>query len=400
MLPYVPGSAGQDRETVAAVKPALATVGGRLIVLSTPLGREGVHYERVEQLRGQLDGRAVAFIAPTWVANPACFPDAASTRDLEEDERVWAREYEAEPGEADNSAFAADDLECCVDRGRRGNDPKPGVRYAVGFDEGGRRAARALVVVHRELNSAHDGGFTEDTVVDLAVRWQPGQKLDHDSVMAKVAQIAKRYNNATVQRDLFAGDAVGSALARHGAQSTEVSMSSNQQAERFRDLQRLVESHRLRLPDDEQLLRELRGLRESLHQGGRVVFSKGAGKLEFDDLVDALALAVARAQKLPPSGGDIVIVKDRRFIWRPDAGGLEVTPRTYARRVNGQLVPHEPPPGPEAEAALEARLARGDWSPADEERLGIEEIRRRILNGGVAPAVHSNGLGTRVLNRY
>jgi hypothetical protein len=385
MLPYLAGSAGQDRELIASAKPTLATTGGTLIVLSTPLGREGVHYERVEALHGQLDGRGVAFVAATWVMNPDKFPDEASTRVLEEDDRVWRREYAAIPGEADNSAFAADDIECCVDRGRRYNDAVPGLRYAVGFDEGGRRAARALIVAHRELRHA-PAGHQEVTVVDFVRRWPPGQQVDHDAVMRDVAAIAKRYNGATVVRDNFAGDAVASALARHETASNEVSMSSSAQAERFRDLQRLVESHRLRLPEDEQLLREMRGLRETLHQGGRVAFAKGNGKGEFDDLVDALALATAKAAKLPPGGGDIVILKPAEFYWKREAPRSYV-PAVYGRRLpNGQIVPCQPPPGPDADIARQERFAQGCFTPEDEVLLGREEIDRRMQAGGTAPS--------------
>jgi len=224
-------------------------------------------------------------------------------------------------------------------------------------------------------------------------RWQPGKSVDHDAVMREVATVAKRFNGASVVRDNFAGDAVGSALARHSTASKEVSMSSTAQAERFRDLQRLVESHRLRLVEDEQLLRELRGLRETLHQGGRVAFAKGNGKHEFDDLVDALALATARAAKLPPGGGDIVILKPSELYWRrEDPRGY--VPAVYGRRLpNGQIVPCAPPPGIDADIARAERFAKGCFTPEDEVLLGREEIDRRMQVGGEDPrAKHRRGI--------
>jgi hypothetical protein len=353
-------------------------------MLSTPWGQEGVHYEKTEELWGELGRRGVAFRAPTWVLNDAKFPDEASTRAFEEDERIWRREWAAIPGEHDSAAFAPENLVACKDVGVRYRDPVPGVRYAIGYDEGGRNSARALVVAHDELRSIPRGDHARYTVVDLARRWEPGRGVDHDRVMAEVAAIAKRYNGAVVQRDLFAGDAVGSALTRHSTVSTEVSMSPQQQAQRFRDLQTLVETHRLRLVDNEDLLREMRSLRETLHQGGRISFQKGTAK-GFDDLVDALALAAARSAKLPPGGGDIVILKPAELYWkREDPRGY--VPATYGRRLpNGEIVPCAPPPGIDADIARAERFAMGIFTAEDEALLGIEEIHRRMQNGGEDP---------------
>lgn len=381
LLPYESGAAGNDRELVAALKPTLSTTGGRFVMLSTPWGQEGVHFEKTEQLWGQLSGRGVAFRAPTWLLNSAKFPDEASTRAFEEDEKIWSREWAAIPGHHDSAAFSPDDLESGRDKGVRQRDPVPGIAYACGYDEGGRHSARACVITHDELRSTPAGSHARFTIVDFAKRWEPGRGTDHDEVMKQVAAIAGRYNNAVVQRDLFSGDAVQSALRRHATASTEVSMAPQQQTQRFRDLQVLVETHRLRLLDDERLLKEMRGFRETLHQGGRISFhgsTKGG-----DDLVDALCLAAAKSAKLVPGGGDIVVVNDRRFIWRPDAGGLEVTQRTYGRRLaNGQILPHQPPDGtPEAETARAQRFQEGRYSAQDLEQLGEEELFKRL--GGI-----------------
>lgn len=382
LLPYVEGSEGYDRELIAAIRPALATTGGRLIVASTPWGREGFHFERVETLLGAPTSRAVAFEAPTWTMNPAHFPSEAAARENEDDPRIFDREWRAVPGDLDSSAFSSTDLAACVDIGRRGSPPIRGTAYSLGYDEGGRQAARALVITHREWRPTPDGSV-EYIVVDFLKRWQPGSGIAHDEVMSEVASIAKRYSNARIQRDLFAGDAVNAALSKLGARSEEVSMAPAAQAARFRYLQHLVETGRIRLVDDDQLLRELRGLRETLQQAGRVTFAKGSKRGEFDDLADALALSVEHAKTLPAGGGagireEIVFERgDGRIV-----GIKKVYLARHTRSDGGERwVPTAAPPGTGlARHARRVRWLQGAFTPDDLEQFG-DDLPARIARG-------------------
>lgn len=378
LLPFEAGAEGNDRELVAALRPTLATTKGRFVMASTPWGRSGIHFERVEEHLGSAGGRAVAFAAPTWIVNPTITEE--QTREEEPDDRTWRREWAAIPGDVDSAAFSSSDLDACLDEAIRYRDPTPGTSYSIGYDEGGRQSARALVVTHKEFRK-REGVVVEVVVQDLVRRWPPGSGVDHDAVMREVATISRRYNRARVLRDLFAGDAVSSALQRHGVRSEEASMSPQAQAQRFRDLQALIETHRIRLIPDPQLIGELRGLRETLHQGGRVTFSKGGRRGEFDDLADALALSVARALSLPPSGGNGIVYVPPRIT--KTLGNITQTGGYYAQRTpSGQLVPIPMPDSdPRFEEARAARWRRGMFTPDEATELGDAGMRRAIESG-------------------
>lgn len=54
LLPTQENADGFDVEIFAALRPALATTNGKLIVLSTPWARRGVHYETCEKYWGKV----------------------------------------------------------------------------------------------------------------------------------------------------------------------------------------------------------------------------------------------------------------------------------------------------------------------------------------------------------
>jgi hypothetical protein len=383
-IPTDPAAAGNDRAVDGSTRPSLATTRGRFVKIGTANGRDGLFYNRTEELRGNVSTNAIGFIAPTWTMNPHI--TEAETHALEPDERTWRREYAAEPTDAEESAFDSTDVLSCVDRHVSVRRPEPGTAYAAGYDaSGGRNDAHGLVIVHRELIAREGAPPFERFVVDCVKRWAPSllSRPDFDRVMREVATTADAYGKAKIHRDNYAGDAVESALRAHGARSVGVSMTAPAQAERFARLQSLIQTGRLVLPNHADLVRELCALRQRMHSGGRVTFAAPNRKSAHDDLVDALALAVDAARTLNPSG-DIA----REFVPYAGAdgryGGIESRfyrivrdPRTGSEN----RVPCEPPQGtPEFETYARDMLARGMSSPAIESWQRERQQTHRELN--------------------
>ena len=80
----------------------------RQFLVSSPWSTDDHHAERFD--RGDTRAQVTAW-APSWIANPSITEQ--QTRDLEPDERIWSREYAAEPGVAVSSAFDPEDVAAC-----------------------------------------------------------------------------------------------------------------------------------------------------------------------------------------------------------------------------------------------------------------------------------------------
>ncbi|MBI5531510.1 MAG: hypothetical protein HY898_02265 [Deltaproteobacteria bacterium] len=329
LLPTTPEAVGYDKDVIASVKPALATTGGRLLVLSSPWAQAGEHYRLTVKERGKATARRVSFWGPTWIWNPSL--TEAMTHELEEDLRRWQREYAALAGATEDSYFAPTDIDAVVDTGVRERPPVPGQRYAAGLDVAFRRDRTVLTIGHREYRAQLSAPPLDVIVVDLIRVWKPtpGVPLDFDKLMAEVAAIVHRYRDPKVGRDAFASDAVLSALKQRGIASAELSMAPASQALRFDMLAQRIATSRFRLVDEPIAIEELKGLRVKLHAGGRIEIAAPNRSGAHDDCADSIALMVELAAKLP-AGGDIRC-EPARFVWNGAESGAVGEPQWTQR---------------------------------------------------------------------
>lgn len=86
--------ANPDSEILAALRPGLGTLGGRLIALSSPYARRGELWNTYRQHFGQ-DGPVLVAQAPTRSLNRT-FPQSTIDRAMVEDESKARAEYGAE----------------------------------------------------------------------------------------------------------------------------------------------------------------------------------------------------------------------------------------------------------------------------------------------------------------
>ncbi len=84
----------------------------RTLMVSSPWSQTD-HFAELLR-RGDTDAQLIA-TAPTWIANPTITEQR--TRELEPDERIWRREYVAEPQASAMAAFEPEDVEAAFARG-------------------------------------------------------------------------------------------------------------------------------------------------------------------------------------------------------------------------------------------------------------------------------------------
>lgn len=279
-LAFFTGTDGNptDREMLRAVRPCLATTGGRLLILSSPYGQTGALWDLHRQHFGRDDSPVLIWQASASEMN-ATLPSDYLERMREEDPEAYRSEVLGEFRSGLSTLFDAGVLEDATDAGRRESPPEPDERsYAAHFDaSGGRADAAALAVGHREGDLVR---------VDLVRRWPAPH--NPEAVIGEAADILGQYRVASVQIDRFGGDFPLRAFERHLVHA-EVAASTTVQ--HYLGLLPLVNAGRVRLVDDPTLLRELRMLERRTGMAGRDRVDHRRG--EHDDAAAAVAGVVS-----------------------------------------------------------------------------------------------------------
>lgn len=99
-----------DEAVLGAIKPAMAQFpSAKLIAISSPLGRAGLHFKNVDDNLGDdADANVLAVEGPTWEWNPEI--TEARTREIEKDPETHQREFGAIPSDTEGTAFNQADV--------------------------------------------------------------------------------------------------------------------------------------------------------------------------------------------------------------------------------------------------------------------------------------------------
>lgn len=276
-----------DAEILRALRPGLATTGGKLVGLSSPYARSGVLWEVFRRHWGEEGADVLVWKAPTVLMNPTIDLRLIG-RALEEDPEAARSEWEAEFRSDLETFIPGEVLEAVVVSGRHELPPRVGVAY-VGFVDpsGGRGDAAALAIAHQE-----GGGRV---VVDVARRWPAPHEPAR--VVEEMAGVLREYRVARVVGDRYAGEWPRQEFGRHGI---GYEPASQDKSRLYLDFLPLVLSGRCELPDVRRLVSELRDLVRRSRAGGRdVVDHPPRGS---DDLANAVAGAVVVAAGRLPAG--------------------------------------------------------------------------------------------------
>jgi hypothetical protein len=205
-------------------------------------------------------------------------PDKA-TADLQAqhaDDPVSARmELNAEFMDGVTSLFDADALEACVVTGRLEIAPVKGTHYRAFADpSGGRVDTFALAIGHR----LSDGRVA----LDVVRGWEP--PLNPSGVVEEVAAILKLYGIRDVSGDRYAAEWTVDAFQKHAIAYVASELS---RSELYLGMVGLVNSGQVELLDQEDVLRQFRGLDRRRGRAGRDTVDHRPGS--HDDLANAVA---------------------------------------------------------------------------------------------------------------
>nr|WP_255772161.1 MULTISPECIES: hypothetical protein [Halorhodospira] len=298
-------SANPDHEIIAAVRPGLATLGGKLIALSSPYARRGELWRTYERHYGQ-DGPVLVAQAPSRTLNPE-LPQRVVDEALERDPDAARAEYLAQ-FRSDVESFAQREV---IQRATRPDPlelPPLARRYFAYADPaGGGRDEFTIAIGHIE-SSGTEGPLEPVNVATLygeATHWRrprgpsrvivdvvEARRGRPAEIVREFAELLKRYGVRSITADRYAGSWPSDEFGLHGIRCDPAPKSKS---ELYLDLLPALNSGRVELPPDDRLLTQLQSLERRTSRAGRDTVDHPPGG--HDDRANAVAGLVACAPK-------------------------------------------------------------------------------------------------------
>jgi hypothetical protein len=273
-------SANPDTEIVNAIRPAMATVPGALLLaISSPYARRGTLWEAYRQHYGREHDPILVWQAPSRVMNPTLDEGVISAA-YAADESVASAEYGAE-FRRDLEAFVSREvLERCVSPGERERGPLPASTYHAFCDpSGGSADSMTLAIAHLEGERA-----TLDALREVRPPFSP------EGVVRDFAALCQTYRITRISGDRYAGEWPREAFRRHGIAYEPAEQSAS---DLYRDLLPLLNASRVSLLDAPRLLAQLQALERRAGRLGKDSIAHPPGA--HDDLANAAAGALLLA---------------------------------------------------------------------------------------------------------
>lgn len=269
-------SSNPDFEIINALRPAMATLGGKLIALSSPYAKRGALYDAYRRFYGK-PGPIVVARAPSRTMNPT-LPQRVVDQAMERDPASARAEYLAEFRSDIETFVAREIVEACVVPGRVELPYLSEHRYRAFVDpSGGSSDAMTLAIGHIEGDVA---------VVDAIRERRP--PFSPESVVAEFAELMRDYRISRVEGDRYGGEWPRERFAVH---RITYSPGAKPRSDLYRDLLPLLNSMRVELPDHPRLVAQFCSLERRTARGGRDSIDHAPGA--HDDIANAVAGLVA-----------------------------------------------------------------------------------------------------------
>ncbi|WP_204353772.1 hypothetical protein [Salinisphaera orenii] len=271
-------SANPDYEIINALRPAMATLGGKLVALSSPYAKRGELWENHRRYFGKPDSILVARAASRTM-NPT-LPEHIVNRALERDEAAARAEYMAE-FRSDIASFVDRETVEELARDKPATLPfdRANAYFAFADPNGGGKDEFTLAIGH------DDGG---KTVTDLLLA-RTGKPQD---IVADYADVLKQYRVYDVTADRYAGSWPADEFKRHGI---HLEHSTKVRSDLYRDALAVINSGRCELPPDTRMVAQFTSLERRTSRSGKDTIDHPSGG--HDDRANVVAGLLANARQ-------------------------------------------------------------------------------------------------------
>lgn len=301
------GSASPDAEVLAAIRPAMSTVpGSMLLCASSPYAKRGELWNSFRRYHGKDDASALVWHAPTSVMNPTVRQRVIEEA-LAEDPAKAGAEYLAQFRSDIEGFLTRDAVEAVTVPGRLELPPARGVSY-VGFVDpsGGSSDSMTLAVAHRD----RDGRGILDLVREIRAPFSP------EAACAEFAATLRGYRIGRVEGDRYAGEWPREQFAKRGI---SYQPAQTAKTDLYSSLLPLINSGRVELLDLPRLVSQLTSLERRTGRGtGKDNIDHPPGAGWHDDIANAAAgaLVLATLAKRGPQVS-IQLIEKMRLYRRP-----------------------------------------------------------------------------------
>jgi hypothetical protein len=248
-------SATPDEETYKAIKPALASIPGSIIIgISSPYRKSGLLYKKYRDHYGK-NSDVLVIKAPTRTLNPT-IPQEVVDEAMAEDPAAASAEWMAEFRD-DIAAFVTREaVEACVSVDVFERPRVQGVTYSAFVDpSGGSSDSMTLAIGHRQ---------DDEVVVDAVRECRP--PFSPEDVVVEFAALLETYRVTRVQGDRYAGEWPSERFREHGI---SYEPAAKPKSDLYRDLLPAINSRRVDLLDNRKLITQLCSLERRTARGGR-----------------------------------------------------------------------------------------------------------------------------------
>jgi len=278
--PIDENSASPDTEIINAIRPAMATIPGALLLAaSSPHAKRGALWNSYRAHFSRDNDAVLVWKAPTRTMNPTV-PESYIAAHMQEDEARARSEYLAEFRSDLQSFVAREIVETCVSHGivERPRDPR---HTYIGFCDpsGGSSDSFTLCI-------AHSTYATQTVTIDLLREVRP--PFSPETVCEEFASTLKSYGCSKIVGDRFGGIWPVEQFARFGITYEQ---SARPKSDLYVDLLPLLNSWRIELLDQPRLISQLCALERRTARGGRDSIDHPPGA--HDDVVNAVAGAAS-----------------------------------------------------------------------------------------------------------
>lgn len=257
-------SANPDSEVLAALRPAMATVPGALLmIISSPYAKRGEAWNAFRRYFGQDGAGVLVWRAATREMNPGV-PQHVIDRAYADDEESARSEYGAEWRDDITTFLDRQQIETLVELGVAARPRSGRFRYVAHCDpSGGRSDSMTLAIGHEE---------GDRVVLDFLAERQP--PFDPDIVVNEFANLLGAYGVRNVQVDAYGAEWVPSAFRRVGVHAEAAESTTS---DHYRAMLPLVTTGRLQLLDVPRLINQMAALERRISRGGRELIGHPPG---------------------------------------------------------------------------------------------------------------------------
>lgn len=271
--------ANPDVEVVAALRPALATLDGRLIGISSPYARRGVLWDTYRRHYAQESDRVLVAQAPSRSMNPT-LPQGVVDDAMKDDAARASAEYLAQFRDDIETFLNLAVIEAATRPDPLTVPPARGVNY-VGFVDpsGGGADEFTLCIGHME---------DRRIVIDLVT----GRKGSPAAIVSEYADLLGEYGVTRVTGDRYAGRWPRDEFQKWGVQYDTAELT---RSDLYLEMLAALNSGRVELPPDELMVRQLTMLERQTSRAGRDSIDHPPGG--HDDRANAVAGLIANAEQ-------------------------------------------------------------------------------------------------------